>query len=245
MIKVSVVLPMHNSSKHIEQCIDSVLKQTYNDIELIIVDDKSLDDSLKKVESIEDSRIKIIKLTENVGAAHARNTGIDMTTGDYIAFIDSDDFWNLDKLEKQVKFMKENNYTFIYGGYAYLKRNGETHIAHVPTAINYKQALKNTTIFTSTVMFNMKYLTKENIYMPNIQRGQDTATWWKVLKTGINAYGIDEVLSFYRVGEKSLSSNKFKALKRSWNLYKREDISYIKKIYCFSCYVFNAIKRRL
>ena len=81
--------------------------------------------------------------------------------------------------------------------------------------------------------------------MPNIQRGQDTATWWKVLKTGINAYGIDEVLSFYRVGEKSLSSNKFKALKRSWNLYKREDISYIKKIYCFICYVFNAIKRRL
>ncbi|MBQ3408636.1 MAG: glycosyltransferase family 2 protein [Clostridia bacterium] len=244
--KVSVIIPMHNSSKHIKECVTSVLNQTYKNIELIVVDDKSTDNSIEMVQQFKDSRLKLIQLQQNIGAALARNKGIDHSTGDYICFIDSDDYWVLDKLEKQVNFIEKYDYIFIYSDYAYLKADGTSHIAHVPKSINYKQALKNTAIFTSTVMFNMKYLTKNDIYMPNIKRGQDTATWWKVLKRGIRAYAINEVLAYYRVGDKlSLSSNKFKALKRSWELYKREDISYIKKIYCFNCYVFNAIKRRL
>jgi len=94
-------------------------------------------------------------------------------------------------------------------------------------------------------MFNMGHLNKKDIFMPNIKRGQDTATWWQVLKKGITAYGIDEPLAIYRVGEKSLSSNKIKALKRTWDLYKREDINNIKKVYCFGFYIINAIKRRI
>ena len=147
-------------------------------------------------------------------------------------------------MKKQVKFIEKNNYTFIYSNYAFLK-NGKKHITNVPKSITYKEALKNTTIFTSTVMFNMKHLKKENIYMPLIKRGQDTATWWKVLKLGITAYGISDVLSIYRVGNSSLSSNKFKALKRTWDLYKLENVPFFKKIYYFNCYIINAIKRRL
>lgn len=158
--------------------------------------------------------------------------------------MDSDDYWKLNKIEKQVKFIETNDYSFIYSGYEFLKNN-KTHVAHVPYSINYNQALKNTTIFTSTVMFNMNYLKKEDIFMPNIKRGQDTATWWQVLKKGITAYGINEPLSIYRVGEKSLSSNKLKALKRTWNLYKREDTNYIKRIYYFIFYIINAVKRRI
>lgn len=244
MKKVSIVIPMHNSSKHIEECIDSVLNQTYENLEIIIVDDKSTDNSIEIVESKSDDRIKIIKLTQNLGSAKARNTGTDAVTGDYICFLDSDDYWDLKKIEKQVNFIEENNYSFIYSGYAYL-RNNKTNTAHVPKSITYEKALKNTTIFTSTVMFNMNYLKKEDIHMPNIKRGQDTATWWQILKKGITAHGMDEVLAYYRVGEKSLSSNKFKALKRTWDLYKREDIGYLKKIYCFNWYVANAIKRRM
>ena len=166
--------------------------------------------------------------------------------GEYICFLDSDDYWVLDKIEKQVKFIEENNYTFIYGNYKFLKPDGKTTIANVPKSLTYNKALKNTAIFTSTVMFNMNKLTKEDIYMPDIKKGQDTATWWQVLKKGITAYGIQEVLATYRVGEgNSLSSNKIKALKRTWQLYKREDIGYFKKIYCFMCYVVNAIKRRV
>lgn len=243
MKKVSVIIPMHNSSKHIKECIESVINQTYKNIEIIVVDDASVDNSAEIIKSINDSRIKMLELKDNLGAAIARNKGIEIATGDYICFLDSDDYWVLDKLVKQVKFSETNNYTFIYSGYEFLKNN-KTHIAHVQLSINYNQALKNTTIFTSTVMFNMQYLKKEDIYMPNVE-SEDTATWWQVLKKGITAYGIDEPLAVYRVGEKSLSSNKIKALKRTWNLYKREDISFIKRIYCFIFYIINAIKRRI
>ncbi|MBQ9297865.1 MAG: glycosyltransferase family 2 protein [Clostridia bacterium] len=244
MKKVSVVIPMHNSSKHIEECIDSVINQTYKNIEIIVVDDKSSDNSISIVKNKNDDRIKLIELKENVGAAKARNKGIENAPGDYICFLDSDDYWKEDKLEKQVKFMEGNDYTFVYGGYAYLKK-GRMRTAHVPKSMNYKQLLKNHAIFTSTVMLNMEHLKKEQIYMPDIKRGQDMATWWHILKNGITAYGIAEVISIYRVGEKSLSSNKFKAVRRTWNLFKTEDINIFKRIYLFFCYIFNAIKRRM
>lgn len=249
MKKVSVIIPMHNSSKHIEECIDSVLNQTYANIEVIVVDDASSDNSVDIVESRinrkNENRVKIIKLDQNVGAAKARNTGIDVATGKLICFLDSDDYWALDKLEKQVQFIEKNKYAFIYSDYAYLKEGIVQHIAHVPKQITYKEALKNTTIFTSTVMFNMEFLSKADIHMPNVKKGQDTATWWKVLKKGITAYGMNEVLTYYRVGEKSLSSNKLKAIKRTWNLYSMEKLGFFRKVFCFSCYLLNAIKRRV
>lgn len=245
MKKVSVIIPMHNSSKHIEECIDSVLNQTYPNIEVIVVDDNSSDNSIDIVESKNDDRVKIIKLNKNVGAANARNIGIDASTGELLCFIDSDDYWVLNKLEKQVEFIVHNNYAFIYSGYAYLKNGKVHHIANVPESIDYSGALKNTTIFTSTVMFNMAYLSKPDIHMPNVKKGQDTATWWQVLKKGIIAYAINEVLAYYRVGEKSLSSNKLKALKRTWDLYNREDIGFFRKVVCFGCYLWNAVKRRI
>ena len=244
MEKVSVIIPVHNSSEYIEECITSVVNQTYKNIEIIVVDDNSSDNSLSIIKSIKDKRIKVVKLNKNSGVAIARNKGIDKATGNYICFLDSDDYWYLDKLEKQVKFMEDNDYAFIYSNYLYLKGN-HTHIAKVPKEISYKKALGNTTIFTSTVMLNMKKLKKKDIYMPLVIRGQDSLCWWNILSTGIIAYGMNDVLSVYRVRENSLSSNKFRALKRTWNLYKYHDISYFKKLYYFSSYVFNAIKRRL
>lgn len=242
MKKVSVIIPVYNSSKYIKECLDSVIKQTYKNLEIILVDDKSSDNSIEIIKSYNDKRIKLIELENNVGAAISRNKGIEASTGDYLCFLDSDDFWKLNKIEKQVRFIK--NREFIYAGYTYYKR-GKTHNVKVPKHIDYKESLKNTTIFTSTVMFNMNKLKKEDIYMPDIKRGQDQATWWKVLKKGITAYGIDEVLAFYRVGEKSLSSNKLKALKRTWYILKREELGKTKTLYCYLCYIKNAIKRRL
>ena len=235
---------MHNSSKYIIECLESVINQTYKNIEIIVVDDFSQDNSLELVKNIKDNRIKVIELKQNVGAGMARNKGIEAATGDYIAFLDSDDYWVLDKLERQVQFMKENNYTFIYGGYDYLK-NGRRKKAKVPKSVNYNQLLKNHTVFTSTVMLNMEHLKKEDIFMPNLRRGQDYGTWWNILKKGITAYAITDTIAIYRVGEKSLSSNKFKATNRTWHLFKRENLSLIKRLFYFSCYSFNAVKRRI
>lgn len=242
MKKVSVIIPMHNSSKYILECVESVINQTYKNLEIILIDDKSSDDTLEKVSSLKDKRIRIIKLKKNSGAAVARNKGIEESTGDYICFLDSDDYWVNDKIDKQVKFIKDK--AFIYSKYQYLK-NGKKHIANVPKSLTYNKLLKNSAIFTSTVMFNMKYLNKEDIYMPDIKMGQDYGCWYKVLKKVGIAYGMDEVLSIYRVGNKSLSSNKFKAVKRTWNLYKMENLPFYKRVICFICYAFNAVKRRL
>ena len=242
MKKVSVIIPVYNSSKYLEECINSVVRQTYKNLEIIIVNDNSTDDSLSIINSFNDKRIKLINLDKKNGVSNARNKGVEISTGDYICFLDSDDYWSLKKIEKQIKFIK--NKAFIYGDYEYLKK-GKKHRVNVPKTITYKEAMKNTTIFTSTVMFNMKYLNKEDIYMPNIKLGEDSSTWWKVLKKVDIAYGMNEVLSVYRVGCKSLSSNKIKSVIGTWKILKLENINIFKRMYYFICYIYNAIRRRL
>ena len=249
-ILVSIVVPVYNSEEFIKDTIKTVKEQTYQNWELLLVNDCSTDNSveiIKKYEK-EDKRIKLILLEKNLGAAIARNTGIQHAKGKYIAFLDSDDLWEPQKLEKQIKFMEENEYDFTYTDYEFADEEGNklNKKVNVPSKITYKQALKNTTIFTSTVIFNVEKLGKELISMPNVRRGQDTATWWKVLKTGVIAYGLNESLSLYRRSNNTLSSNKIKALKRTWNLYRNvEQLSLLKSFYYFCWYCFNAVKRRI
>ncbi len=247
---VSIVLPVYNCEKFLEETIKTIQNQTYTNWEALFVNDCSKDKSAEiiKEASTKDSRIKLINLKENSGAAIARNTGMEEAKGRYIAFLDSDDLWDNEKLEKQLKFIKEGNYAFTFTSYEFVTEDGTKtgKIVRVPDKINYKQALKNTTIFTSTVIFDAKTLGKELIKMPNVKRGQDSATWWKVLKNGNIAYGLDENLSFYRRSENTLSSNKFKALKRTWNLYRNvEHLSIPKSLYNFFWYCINAVRRRI
>lgn len=247
---VSIIVPVYNAEKFIRETIQTVLNQTYKNWELLLVNDCSADSSKNIIEEYEkkDKRIHLIELEQNSGAAIARNTGIENSKGRYIAFLDADDLWDNQKLEKQLKFIKEHDYEFTYTSYEFSDENGNKNgkIVEVPGNINYKQALKNTTIFTSTVIFDVKKLGKELIKMPNVKRGQDTATWWKVLKTGIVAHGLQESLSVYRRSNNTLSSNKIKALKRTWNLYRSvEHLSIPKSLYNFFWYCINAVRRRI
>ena len=247
---VSIVVPVYNCEKFINHTIKTVLNQTYQNWELLLVDDCSTDNSVSIINGYVagDNRIKLIKLKENSGAAVARNEGMKNANGKYIAFLDSDDLWNENKLKKQINFMKKNKYVFTYTGYEFVDEEGNKldKIVKVPEQLTYKQALKNTTIFTSTVIFDVQELGKELIKMPNVRRGQDTATWWKVLKTGIIAYGLDESLSMYRRSNNTLSSNKVKALKRTWNLYRNvEKLPFFTSLFNFIFYCFNAVKRRI
>ncbi len=247
---VSIIVPVYNSEKFMNETIKTVKEQTYKNWELLLINDCSIDNSKKVIEEYEnkDKRIKLINLENNSGAAIARNTGIEQAKGKYIAFLDADDLWNKEKLEKQIKFMQEKYCAFSFTGYEFADENGKGNgkIVNVPEKINYKQALKNTTIWTSTVVFDVDKLGKELIQMPNVKRGQDTATWWKVLKQIDSAYGINEVLSYYRRTNDSLSANKLKALKRTWNLYRNvEHLNVFYSFYNFCWYCFNAIKRRI
>ena len=247
---VSIVVPVYNAEKFLEDTINTVLNQTYTNWELILVNDCSKDNSINIINKYveQDSRIRLHNNETNSKAAVSRNNGITDSKGRFICFLDADDKWDSTKLEKQIRFMKENDYAFSFTSYEFADEkcvpNGKQ--VRVPNKINYKQALKNTTIWTSTVMFDMTKLSKEDIYMPNVARGQDTATWWKVLKKIDYAYGLDEVLSYYRRSEGTLSSNKFVALKRTWILYRNvEHLNIFYSMYCFFWYCINAVKRRV
>lgn len=246
---VSIIIPVYNSEKFIKETIKTVQNQTYKNWELILVNDCSTDNSKKIIEEEikKDNKIKLINLKENSGVAIARNTGIDNAKGKYIAFLDSDDLWNEEKLKKQIDFMKEKQCNFSFTGYEFADKNGKGNgnIVRVPEKINYKKALKNTIIWTSTVVFYISNLSKEDIYMPNV-KSEDTATWWKVLKNIEYAYGLDQNLSLYRRTKGTLSSNKFEAIKRIWNLYRKvEDFNIVYSMYNFIFYMINTIKKRL
>lgn len=246
---VSIVIPVYNAEKYIAETIESVLKQTYKNWELILVDDCSSDNSIGVIKPyLSDPRIRLLKNRQNLHAALTRNKGIKSAKGRYLAFLDADDMWLPEKLEKQISFMEEQQCAFSFTSYEFADSNcipnGKQ--VRVPETITYKQALRNTTIWTSTVIFDLSMLTKEVVSMPNILRGQDTATWWKVLRKTKKAYGFDNVSAYYRRQRESLSSNKITALKRTWYLYRNvEQLGLAESTSCFLFYCTRAILRRI
>lgn len=247
---VSVIIPVYNGAAYITETMDSVMTQTCRDTEMIIVDDGSVDETKELVSDyVNQHKDRSIKLLDNAGAkgaAGARNTGIEEAKGDFITFIDADDKWLPEKLERQIRLMEEREAAFSFTAYEFAdeKCNGLGKIVRVPESITYSQALKNTTIFTSTVMLDMKRLSKEDIFFPYIA-SEDSANWWKILKKTGTASGLDEPLTLYRRSGGTLSSNKLLAIKRIWGLYMNEGLSIPYSLLCFICYAFNAVKRRI
>ncbi|MCR5591862.1 MAG: glycosyltransferase [Lachnospiraceae bacterium] len=243
---VSVVVPVFNAAAVIAETIASVERQTYTDWELLLIDDGSADGSADIIKEHVSAKVRLLKNDHKKGAAGARNTGIEAAAGRYIAFIDADDLWAEDKLEKQIAFMDEKGAAFSFTGYEFADANGAGlgRVVRVPGEITYSMALKNTTIFTSTVMFDTEKIGKDEIMMPYV-KSEDTATWWKVLKT-VRGYGLDENLTMYRRAGVSLSSDKVEAVRRIWNLYRNvEHLGLIYSMYCFCFWAVRAVARRI
>ncbi|MCQ2522747.1 MAG: glycosyltransferase [Lachnospiraceae bacterium] len=244
---VSIIVPVYNAENYIKETIESVLSQTFEDFELILVDDISTDNSVAVIESFNDKRVRLHKVDKNQGAYAARNKGLELAKGRYIAFLDADDKWDKEKLQKEMDFMKKNDAAFVFTGYEFAdsKGNGLGKIVKVPKTITYKQALHNTTIFTSTVLIDRDKVSDDLITMPNI-KSEDTATWWNILKAGFIGYGLDENLVMYRRTGNSLSANKFVALKRIWDLYMQiGHLSVFSACYHFCLWAILAVKRRI
>lgn len=248
---VSIIVPVYNVEKYIVATMECVLAQTYTNWELLLVEDCSTDGTVQVIERFleecPDSRIKLIRQDYNQGAARSRNYGLSLAQGRYIAYLDADDLWDWDKLRKECAFMKEHEAAFAFTGYEFADEqgNGLGKIVRVPATITYKEALKNTTIFTTTVMFDLTRIDKELLNMPII-KSEDTALWWKVLRSGYIGYGLDENLVKYRRVGKSLSSNKIEALRRIWNLYRKaEKMSVISSAWHFCFWAVNAVLRRI
>lgn len=248
---VSIITPVYNVEKWIEETLDSVRAQTFPDWELLLVEDCSTDRTVpvieKYLERTGEDRIRLIRQEKNGGAARARNRGVQEAAGRCIAYVDADDLWEPEKLEHQLAFMEEHGAAFSFTGYEFADEYGKGlgKIVRVPERLDYQEALKNTTIFTSTVMFDTERIPKEELEMPVI-KSEDTALWWRILRRGYLAYGLDENLVKYRRAGKTLSSNKLEAIRRIWNLYRRaEGLSVPRSARYFCYWAVRAVKRRI
>jgi teichuronic acid biosynthesis glycosyltransferase TuaG len=235
-------------ASYVSDSIKSVIAQTYPHWELLIVDDASSDETVNIIKSYAqaDSRIKFAIKKQNSGISDTRNQCIQMAQGQFLAFLDADDIWHPEKLEKQLSFMLAKNIGFTYSTYDWIDEDGKIMNKFINTIgnLDYKTYLRNTIIGCSTVMVN-KAITGD-VFVPKFRTSEDTATWLDILRKGLMAYAIDESLVSYRIRRKSASSNKIRASIDLWKVYRQhEKLPFFKAIYYFSCYAFNAVKKRL
>lgn len=228
---VSIITPSYNSEPFIAATIRSVINQTQEDWELIIVDDASTDDTCNIVLefSNKDTRIKLIKQPKNLGAGAARNTAIKAAKGSHIAFLDSDDVWRPNKLETQLRYMKSNNTNVCFSSYELINEQGEklNKLVEALPKLSYQKQLKCNYIGNLTGIYNANMLGK--IYMPDIKKRQDWVMWLSAIKKGGPALGIKESLAYYRVRKDSVSSNKLNLITYNFNVYRKAlDFSFTK-----------------
>lgn len=244
---VSIIMPAYNCAEWIGKSISSIIAQTYENWELIIVDDCSTDNTLDVVEeySKSDKRIKLHKLTQNSGAAIARNTAVDMANGVYLAFLDSDDLWKPDKLQKQIRFMSDNNYDFTCTDYGKIDENDVINniTIHCEKKYDYDMVLKRCP-GNSTIIYNCEKLGK--FHAINIKRRNDFVMWLAVIKKARYAYGLQETLGYHRVRLGSISYKKSDLMKYQWKVYREIEHIGIFKSLCLMVYkIMDTLKIKL
>ncbi|MCQ8881299.1 glycosyltransferase [Pseudoalteromonas shioyasakiensis] len=248
MSLVSIITPSYKSKKFIKETLLSIQNQTFTDFEVLIVDDASPDDSADYIEAIlPDDRFRLIRLENNLGAAEARNEALKIANGRYIAFLDSDDLWKTEKLEKQIQFMKRKNIAFSFSAYEVIDEKGiiVKDKIPVPDKITKSQYLGNTIIGCLTVILDRTKF-KQDIRMPNLRSSHDMALWVNLLDEIKVAHGYKDILASYRLVGTSNTANKTKAAKEVWQVY-RNYLQYnrFKSSYYFIKYAFNAVLKRI
>ena len=247
---VSIITPVYDCEKYIRQTIESVQAQTYTNWEMLLADDCSPDNSAEIIAEYakNDSRIKYIKLPQNGGAALTRNAALEQAKGRYIAYLDADDIWLPEKLEKQIEYMTKNNVVFTCCDYEKIENDGTplNKVVHMPKTISYERLLRNTIIQTVGVIVDTDGVDRSLLVMPNVRRGQDSATWLQMLRNGVKFFGQNEVLAQYRRVPQSLSANKLNAMKRTWYLYRGvEKLSVPKSLWCLIGWAWHASLKRI
>lgn len=245
---VSIITPAYNAERFIEQTIQSVIEQTYTAWEHLIVVDRNSRDKTEEIVrrfSKQDARIRCITSPEALGAAANRNLALTEASGEYAAFIDADDLWTKDKLEKQVRFMQNQKADFSFTGF---KRIDEKHTIEgrfhsVPARVTYTELLQNNTIACLTAMFRLEPFRDIRFQ----EYGwEDMAFWLQVLKRVDCAYGLNECLAYYRIVDGSRSNNKLFAAKLRWQTYRLvEKLSLPRSLYLFSHYALTSAAKYL
>ena len=240
---VSIITPSYNSARFIAETIESVLTQTYQNWELLITDDCSNDNTVSIVRKYceKDPRIKLFVLEHNSGAAIARNNSIKQAKGKYIAFLDSDDIWNPDFLEKQLSFMAEKDAILVFSSYKRIDENTKKEILSpfiVPERVTYKSLLKTCPIFPSTAIYDVKKCGKKYYFNEKMGSLRDDYVYWlEMLKDIKNGYGNKDILVDYRLRKTSVTANKKKVVYPQWKVLREvEKLPLLSCVYYITCW---------
>lgn len=242
-LKISIIMPVYKARATIEQAVQSVINQTYQNWELIIVNDGCPDDSYTQVKDMIVSDVRIFRIdnTTNQGVAISRNRGTRKAKGNVIAFLDSDDYWHPDKLSLQVDKIRKG-YDVVCSNYIRIESNTKTREVLHKAEFDYSDMLKSNRIGNLTGAYRSDRIGK--IYQKNVGH-EDYIMWLEIVKIAKRGYCIQKPLAYYRVNNNSLSSNKFQAAIWQWKVYRRElSFSLLRSIWLFLNYFYVAYKKR-
>lgn len=243
---VSVIMPMHNSAEYVGEAIESIMSQTYGQWELLVVDDSSTDSSVDIVKTYEerDGRIHLLQNDRHIKMPSApRNYGINHARGQYVAFLDSDDCWLPDKLERQIRLFDSDKVAIVFSDYEKIDEKGNRNhrVVKAPTQVSYTDMLHCNYIGNLTGVYD-RSLTGTHL-LPDIHH-EDYALWLSILKKGFVARNTGTVEALYRVGQSSVSSSKLHLLSWQWDIYRKsEHLSFIKSAYYYMCYAVNGLRK--
>lgn len=245
-MRISVIMPAYNAEKTIGQAMRSVVDQTFQEWELLVVNDQSEDHTKDVVLALaeSDERIRYVENEKNMGVSKTRNRGVSLASGQWIAFLDSDDAWEADKLQAQADLARESGARFLFTGSAFMDQEGNRldYCLNVPRQVSFCQLLKQNVISCSSVLVEKALL--EKYPMATGDMHEDYAAWLSILKNeAIEAYGIDRPLLIYRVSAASKSGNKGKAALMHWRAYRHIGLPLASSIYNFGFYMARNLKK--
>lgn len=248
MPTVSIITPVYNSAPFLEETIQSVLNQSFEDWEMILVDDCSTDNSRQIIQRIasQDPRLIFMENENNLGQIKTRNRAIERASGRYIAMLDSDDVWHPQKLEKQLAYFEDTGCAIQHAYYEQIDENSNPLklLVKAPIRINYRMLLRSNYLGCLTVIYDTQKVGKT--YMPEVGRRDDWACWLSILKQGHEAHCIPEVLAYYRLRKNSLSSNKLEMLYYNWRILTiHQGISKWEAIFYMGNHIFRNIVKSI
>ena len=248
---VSVIIPSHNSDKTLSKAVRSVLGQSYHNFEIIVVDNGSDNPPVLDDDIMSDPRVRLQVEKDSLGAAGARNLGIDMAKGDYIAFLDADDFWTSDKLEKQLHIMDTFTVdgkapSICFSGRRIVDESGEStgHYIGCKKVVTYDELLTTNQINCSSVLVSKSALTGHR-FPEDVKKDihEDYVMWLSILKDGGYAAGIDKPLLLYRKSHDSKSGNKFRSAIMNYRVYKYMGLGWFSRIKYMVTYTVLGIRK--
>ena len=246
MSLVSVIIPYYKKKLFIEETVNSAIYQSYKNLEIIIIYDDSCTDDLNYIDNLKkkDERIRVLVNPKTLGAGFSRNVGILSAKGEYIAFLDADDVWKKNKLEDQIKFMKENHSSCSHTSYEIIDKNNKIKGFRIAKKfINYEELLKSCDIGLSTVIIKREIFTKE-CQFPNLKTKEDFVLWLKILKKQIIFNAIDKKFTSWRDLEESLSSSVIQKIKDGFRVYNTYmNFNFFKSSFLLICLCLNYIKK--